>query len=190
MNNDRSDRDGRPDNAPADGTQINEISGTPDYKTGYQMPDRKDHHEEHYTTTPREDRTASADEGKYHAPHVPDPKEVTGAFDHLATRDPAQMDHALQQPEFAGAQTVGDVGVDGTAALGLVAPLATGMGTTASVATAHDRQRAASDPNPGYTPPSEMAPPHLGTRPGDLPPGAPAELEPEVEGTERNRDRL
>ncbi|SMB95400.1 hypothetical protein [Deinococcus hopiensis] len=191
MNSDPSDRDGRPDHAPADGTQINEISGTPDYKTGYQMPDRKDHHEEHYTSTPPEDRVAGADEGKYQAPHVPDPKEVTGQFDHLATRDPARMEQVLQStPEFAGAQTVDGLGMSADTPMDLVAPMAPGMGVMGSMATAQERRQAALDPNPGYTPPSQKSVPHVGEQPGDLPPGAPSELKAEVDDSEDARRSL
>lgn len=190
MTDNRRDRDGRPDNAPADGTQINELTRTPDYKTGFQMPDPKDVHEEHYTTTPAEDRAGSADQGKYVAPEVPNPKEVTGQFDHLATRDPAAMEHFLQNPEFVGAETVAGSNVDATA-LGSGITVAGGLGTeSTSLAQGEAGSRPGADPNPGYTPPSQAAPPHFRDRPGDLPSGTPAETQNEVSGEAGNRDRL
>ncbi|EYB69679.1 hypothetical protein DEIPH_ctg003orf0004 [Deinococcus phoenicis] len=183
-------RDGRPDNAPADGEQINELTRTPDYKTGYQMPDPKDVHEEHYTTTPADDRTGSADEGKYQPVQVQDPKEVTGQFDHLATRDPVAMEHTPQQAEFAGAQTVEGLGINSNAPMDLVAPMAAGMGVTSSMATAQETELAVTDPNRSYTPPSKQGPPHVSEQPGDLLPGTPPEIKAEVAGTEDNDNSL
>jgi hypothetical protein len=192
MSDNRRDRDGRPDNAPADGTQINELTRTPDYKTGFQMPDPKDTHEEHYTTTPAEDRAGSADQGKYVAPQVPNPKEVTGQFDHLATRDPVAMEHAGQAPEFAGAQTVAGMGVQDTT-LGSGITVAGGLGTESTSLAAGEAgvgARPGVDQNPGYVPPSQKEPPHFRDQPGDLPSGAPAELKNEVAGEADNHDRL
>ncbi|WP_019586295.1 hypothetical protein [Deinococcus apachensis] len=192
MSDHRRDRDGRPDNAPADGTQINELTRTPDYKTGFQTPDPKDVHEEHYTTTPAEDRTGSADHGKYQPVEAQDPREVTGQFDRLATRDPAAMEHAPQAPEFAGAETVAGIGVQDTT-LGSGITVAGGLGTESTSLAAGEAGvglRPGVDQNPGYVPPSEKEPPHFRDRPGDLPAGAPAELQNEVAGEAENHDRL
>lgn len=192
MNDSRNDRDGRPDNAPADGTQINELTRTPDYKTGYQMPDPKDVHEEHYTTTPAEDRTGSADQGKYEPVQAQDPREVTGQFDRLATRDPAAMEHAAQTPEFAGAETVAGIGVQDTT-LGSGITVAGGLGTESTSLAAGEAGvglRPGVDQNPGYVPPSEKVTPHVSEQPGDLPPGARPELKNEVSGEADNHDRL
>ncbi|GAA5514722.1 hypothetical protein Dcar01_03482 [Deinococcus carri] len=176
-------RDGKPDRAPADGEQVNELTGTPDYKTGYQMPDPKDVHVEHYTTTPAEDRVGSADQQEYQPVQSQDPKEVTGQFDRLATRDPQQMEQALQgTPEFAGAQTVAGVGVDTAAPMDLVAPVAIGMGVTSSMATAQETEVEVRDPNAGYIPPSKEVTPHVREQPGDLLPGTPPEIKAEVAG--------
>lgn len=174
-------RDGKPDLAPSDGTQVNELTGQPDNRTGYQMPDPKDHHEEHYTTSPAEDRAASADQGKYQPVQPQHPREITGQFDHLATRDPEAMEHALQPPEFAGAQTVSGLGFDNRTIDGLAAA---NLDVTASLATTAARRNEALDPNPNYIPPSEKVVPHVPEQPGDLPPGVPTELKAEVEGTE------
>lgn len=192
MSDSRKDRDGRPDNAPADGTQINELTRTPDYKTGFQMPDPKDVHEEHYTTTPAGDRTGSADEGKYEPVQAQDPREVTGQFDHLATRDPAAMEHAAQVPEFAGAETVAGIGVQDTT-LGSGITVAGGLGTESTSLAAGEAGvglRPGVDQNPGYVPPSEKVTPHVSEQPGDLPPGARPELKNEVSGEAGDHDRL
>ncbi|WP_034386938.1 hypothetical protein [Deinococcus sp. YIM 77859] len=174
-------RDGKPDHAPADGTQVNELTGQPDHRTGYQMPDPKDVHEAHYTTTPLEDRVASADQGKAQPPEPQDPREITGQFDHLATRDPEAMAHAPQEAEFAGAQTVEGLGFDRRTVDGLAVA---NLDVTASLATTAARRNEAIDPNPDYVPPSQKVVPHVPEQPGDLPPGVPAELKAEVEGTE------
>ncbi|MFC4637437.1 hypothetical protein [Deinococcus hohokamensis] len=147
-------------------------------QTGFETPDPKDNHELIYETTPESGKVSSANKLTYEAPEVPDPKEVTGQFDHLATRDPAAMERSLQAAEFAGAQTVASVDPE---VLDLATPVA-GIGVNAGLAPAiADRARAV-DPNPGYTPPSEKTVPHVGERPGDLPQGERAELEHEVRG--------
>ncbi|MEF2279301.1 ankyrin repeat domain-containing protein [Deinococcus sp. YIM 134068] len=179
-----NDRDGRKDggidapDGPPTGEPINELTRQPDHHTGYQTRDPKDTSQPFYTTTPPEDRVSSADEGKYEPVQVPDPKEVTGQFDHLATRDPAAMEHTLQDAEFAGAQTVGP-GLD-PAVLNAVAPGE--LGLTANISASLERQREAIDPNPGYTPPSQKIQPDLGSTPGDLPRGLRPELQEAVRG--------
>lgn len=164
------------------GLPVDELTGRPTDRTGYQRPDPKDDHQQVYTTTPPGDRVGHADHREYQPVQAQDPKEITGQFDHLATRDPAQMDHDLQSPEFAGARTVEGIGVDGTAEVDLAAPMAAGLGVAGSMATAEETVLGDVDRNPGYTPPSEQGPPHVSEQPGDLPPSAPPELKAEVQG--------
>ncbi|GMA17185.1 hypothetical protein E5F05_17975 [Deinococcus metallilatus] len=183
-------RDGKPDRAPADGEQVNELTEQPDYRTGYQMPDPKDDHQRHYTTTPPEDRVGSADHGVYQPVEAQDPKEITGQFDHLATRDPVAMEHAPQRAEFAGAQTVEGLGINTDTPMDLVAPMAVGMAVTSSMATAEETEVELRDPNRNYVPPGKEVVPHVPEEPGDLLPGTPPEIKAEVAGTEDNDDRL
>ncbi|GAA0515073.1 hypothetical protein [Deinococcus depolymerans] len=158
------------------------VTGEQGAKTGFDTPDPKDDHQGAYTTTPAGDRVGSADHGRYEPVAPPSAREVTGAFDHLATRDPQSMEHTPQDAEFAGAQTVAGLGGEH---LDTIVPTA-GVGITASTVTALESRQAAVDPNPGYTPPSEQGPPHVSQRPGDLPEGEPSELEHQVHGdTER-----
>ncbi|GAA5436504.1 hypothetical protein [Deinococcus aquaticus] len=154
------------------------LTGEHGAQTGFDTPDRKDDHQEAYTTTPEGDRVGSADESRYTPVDVPDAREVTGQFDHLATRDVVAMEHAQQDAEFAGAQTVAGLGGEH---LDAIVPSA-GVGITASTVTALETRQAAIDPNPGYTPPSEQGPPRVSQRPGDLPEGEPSELEHQVRG--------
>lgn len=147
-------------------------------QTGFETPDPKDNHENSYETTPESGKVSSANKMTYEAPEVPDPKEVTGQFDHLATRDPATMEQTLQAAEHAGAQTVGSVD---PGLLDLATPVA-GIGVNAGLAPAIAERARAVDPNPGYTPPSEKTVPHVDERPGDLPQGERAEVENEVRG--------
>jgi len=181
-------RDGRPDEERERRTPIpvNELTGQPDPRTGFQTHDPKDVHQDRYTSTPAEDQVASADQGKGVILPFVDPGEVTHQFDHLATRDPAAMEHALEDPEFAGAETVAGLGASG-AEVDRVAPMAGSLAMPASMADAQDRQRAAYDPNPGYTPPSQEVVPHIGEQPGDLPPGTAPELRAEVRGDTDDR---
>ncbi|MDB5044619.1 MAG: putative ankyrin [Deinococcus sp.] len=152
-----------------------------DHRTGFQTPDPKDDHQPFYTTTPADSRVSSADEGKYEPVHMQDPHEITAQFDHLATRDPAQMEHTLQTPEFVGVQSVDGLGGE---LLDTVVPSA-GLGLNNTAMLASQSQRRSADPNPGYTPPSEQGPPHPSERPGDLPQGTRAELQSEVSGDDR-----
>jgi ankyrin repeat protein len=176
-------RDRRPGDLPSGKLPVNELTGQPDTHTGYQTPDPKDNHEEHYATTPAEDRAGSADQGKYEPVQAQDPKAVTGQFDHLATRDPAAMEHALEDPEFAGAQTVAGIGVDNDL-MNSVAPV--GLGISTGRAFVEEHHQSAADRNPGYTPPSEAGPRHVSEQPGDLPPGATEELKNAVRGEGRD----
>ncbi|WP_226991357.1 ankyrin repeat domain-containing protein [Deinococcus gobiensis] len=151
--------------------------------TGFDTPDPKDDAQPRYTTTPAGDGVSSADHMTYESPEVPDPTEVTGQFAHLATRNPEAMEHRLQDPEFAGAETTEGLGGE---ALAGVTPSA-GLGYNASLTTAATVNRGLADPNPGYTPPSESGPPHVSEQPGDLPPGETTELQAEVEGDSKYR---
>ncbi|MBI0446394.1 hypothetical protein [Deinococcus sp. DB0503] len=179
-------RDGQPNLAPADGTQVNERTGQPDDRTGDQMPDPKDNHAPRYTTTPPDDRVGSADHGKYQPIQAQDPQEITGQFDHLATRDPVAMEHTPQPAEFAGAETVAGAGFDPHL---LAAPVGAGVGLVEHRIADGSFQREAIDPNPGYTPPSEEVPPHVPQEPGDLLPGTPPEIKAEVAGNEDDTAR-
>ncbi|MFC4426057.1 hypothetical protein [Deinococcus navajonensis] len=152
-------------------------------QTGFETPDPKDNHESVYGTTPDSSKVSTANKMTYEEPEIPDPKEVTGQFDHLATRDPVAMEQNLQAAEFAGAQTVESVSPE---VLDLATPVA-GIGVNAGLAPAIQDRALAVDPNPGYTPPSEMTVPHVGERPGDLPQGERAELENEVRGNGNGR---
>ncbi|MVN87347.1 hypothetical protein GO986_11265 [Deinococcus sp. HMF7620] len=147
-------------------------------QTGFETPDPKDHAQTVYTTTPADDHVSSADEGKYVPVEVPSAREVTGQFDHLATRDVVAMEHEPQDAEFAGAQTVAGLGGEHLDAL---VP-SSGLGINASTATATEARLSSIDPNPGYTPPSEKGPPHVSQRPGDLPSGETSELQHQVHG--------
>ncbi|ANE44980.1 hypothetical protein SU48_11980 [Deinococcus puniceus] len=167
--------------AGADRAVAHEDGRPADHRTGFQMPDPKDDHQPFYTTTPADSRVSSADHSTYEPVHMQDPHEITAQFDHLATRDPAQMEHTLQAPEFAGAQSVAGLGGE---LLDTVAPSA-GLGMNNTALLAGDSQRLAADPNPGYTPPSEQGPPHVSQRPGDLPQGMTEELQSEVSGDDR-----
>ncbi|WP_245745320.1 ankyrin repeat domain-containing protein [Deinococcus reticulitermitis] len=142
----------------------------------------RDVHQPMYTTTPPEDRVSSSNEGKYEPVEVPDPKEVTGQFDHLATRDPEAMEHRLQTPEFAGAATVGAEGAGSLDA----AVVGYESGLIANESAAASATRLQTDPNRGYAAPSQSGPPHPGEQPGDLPQGAPTELKADVEGDRRS----
>ncbi|GGS30521.1 hypothetical protein [Deinococcus knuensis] len=155
------------------------LTGEHGAQTGFDTPDRKDDHQEAYTTTPAGDRVGSADHVEYTPVELPSAKEVTGQFDHLATRDAETMEHLPQDAEFAGAQTVAGLGGEH---LDTIVPSA-GVGVEASSATAlESRLTSPADQNPGYTPPSEQGPPHVSQRPGDLPEGETSELERQVMG--------
>ena len=137
--------------------------------TGFDTPDPKDTDPSTLnTTTPADDRVGSADEGKYQAVEF-DPAAVTHQFDHLATRDPAAMEHKLQRPEYEGAESTAALGVS-TGLVGAAVP-SEGVGTALSTGVIDQHIQTAIDPNPNYTPPSKMSPPHISeqtaNRPGD-----------------------
>ncbi|WP_295815219.1 hypothetical protein [uncultured Deinococcus sp.] len=155
-----------------------QVTGADGAQTGFQAHDSKDDHQTAYTTTPADDHVGAADHAKYTPVELPSAKVVTGQFDHLATRDVAAMDHALQVPEFEGAETVDGLGGE---LLDEVTPSA-GLGVGASLGAAVREHHRDIDPNPGYTPPSEQGPPRVSQRPGDLPEGETPELQNEVQG--------
>lgn len=161
------------------------LSGPTGAQTGGHAPEPQAVQQGAYATTPPDDRVGAADHGKYTPVELPPAKAVTGQFDHLATRDVAAMEHSLQEPEFAGAQTVAPLGGEGTA-LGDVMPSG-GMGTGISPAEAVRSHLADANPNPGYTSPSTQGPPHVSQRPADLPAGETSELQSEVQGIGTDR---
>lgn len=143
-----------------------------------------DVHQASYTTTPQESRVSSSNEGLGSAvsPAMPDPKEVTGQFDHLATRDPEAMEHRLQTPEFAGAQTTAGLLPGTGVAEAIVDHNNMSVLTTGSSAIdAGVLNPAGTDLNPGYHAPAVSGPPHVHEQPGDLPTGATTELKAELE---------
>ncbi len=162
-----------------------ETTGETGAKTGFDTPDPKDDHQVVYTTTPPEDRVGSSDHGLGAPPQAPPSHDVTSQFDKLATRDVSAMEHAPEDAEFAGAQTVAGLGGEN---LDEVVPAA-GLGVSPGLATSVEPRMRDADPNPGYTPPSEEVPPHVSERPGDLPPGEPAELENQIRDGDGDRRR-
>jgi len=163
-----------------------ETDGRSGAVTGFDTPDPKDNHAVVYTTTPGDDRVGSSDQMQGAPPQASESgRDVTGKYDHLATRDVRAMEHTLESPEFAGAETVAGLGGE---ALDEVVPTA-GLGVHPAAALAPyplDNP----DQNPGYTPPSEKVVPHVREQPGDLPPGEPTELQSEIGGTDLgDRDR-
>lgn len=144
----------------------------------------RDVHQATYTTTPLDSRVSSSDEGLGAAvsPEMPDPREVTEPFDHLATRDPEAMEQRLQTPEFAGAETTAalDTGALGTLVGANDVALMTTADAVAGTAVGHAAGLNA-DPNAGYTAPALSGPPHVSEQPGDLPPGETEELKSQIE---------
>lgn len=159
------------------------VTGEHGAQTGFDTPDRKDDHQGAYTTTPAADRVGSADHGSYTPADVHSAKEVTGQFDHLATRDVVAMEHTPQDAEFAGAQTVAGLGGEH---LDRLVP-SSGLGMPAASVVAIEERQEAIDPNPRYTPPSEQSPPHVSQRPGDLPEGETPEVQSQVHGDAEHR---
>ena len=95
---------------------------------------------------------------------------------HLITRDPEQMEQQLESAEYAGAAPQPTLG---TGEAALLQPSA-GLGVSAAAGALREV-----NPNPGYTPPSQMSAPHPQEGAADLPAGAPAEAELERELGER-----
>ncbi|OLV18774.1 hypothetical protein [Deinococcus marmoris] len=158
-----------------------ETDGQTGAVTGFSTPDPKDHHTVVYTTTPGDDRVGSADHGENAPPEMESAHEITGKYDHLATRDVEAMEHDPEAPEFAGAQTVAGLGGD---ALGEVIPTG-GLGINPAAVLDRGPVVGRADQNPGYTPPSEKTVPHVREQPGDLLPGQSEELEDEISGNTR-----
>ncbi|PNY81068.1 hypothetical protein [Deinococcus koreensis] len=156
------------------------LSGPTGAQTGGNAPEPQAVQQGAYATTPADDRVGAADHGKYEPVEVPPAKAVTGQFDHLATRDVSAMEHSLQTPEFAGAETVAPLGGEGTALDGVMPSGGLGLGVSPAEAVRH--HLADANLNPGYTPPSLQGPPHVSQRPADLPEGETAELQSEVQG--------
>ncbi len=95
----------------------------------------------------------------------------------LITRDPQAMEHALEDAEYAGADPVDglDSGLTGL-----------GVGNVgAGLLGAVPLDPAASNLNPGYTPPSQQVSPHPREGAADLPEGAPADAELDRDGLGR-----
>lgn len=88
----------------------------------------------------------------------------------LITRDPEVMEHALEDAEYAGADPA--QGLDS----GLV-EVRVGNAGAGPMGTVSPGPAAASNLNPGYTPPSQQVSPHPREGAADLPEGAPAEAE-------------
>lgn len=92
----------------------------------------------------------------------------------LITRDPEEMEHTLEDADYAGADPSPGTELDGIDAnLGGAPGLnATGLADPARSA----------DLNPGYTPPGQTVPPHVSQGRADLEPGSP--LDDDLEGRE------
>lgn len=97
-------------------------------------------------------------------------------LDKLITRDPATMEHALEDAEYAGSDTL--EGLDS----GLIEVRAGNLGGVTAIP---NNPAAEADQNPGYTPPSKMVAPHPHEGAADLPEGAPAEDELDRGGLQR-----
>lgn len=95
----------------------------------------------------------------------------------LITRDPQAMEHALEDAEYAGSDPV--EGLDS----GLIEVRVGNAG--AGLMGAVPLNPAASNLNPGYTPPSQKVPPHPHEGAADLPKGSPAEAELDRDGIDR-----
>ena len=144
----------------------------------------RDVHQATYTTTPLDSRVSSSNEGLGGAVglDMPDPKEVTGQFDHLATRDPEAMENRLQTPEYQGAQTTAavDTGVLDSLVGGNDLGLTGSAGALGGMAAGTTPGALNPDPNSGYTAPALSGPPHVSEQPGDLPPGETEELKNQI----------
>lgn len=137
------------------------IIGSTGAVTGFDTPDPKDPDPEiTYTSTPADDRVGSADASTYQPVHIPDAKEITGPFDHLATRDVTAMEHEPQAPEYEGAASTAGLGLS-TTMLDSVVPGDGLASASMGVRMIDQHIQNAVDPNPHYTPPSQMTPPHV-----------------------------
>ncbi|WP_291427088.1 hypothetical protein [Deinococcus sp.] len=144
-----------------------ELIGRTGAVTGVQTPDPKEGDPSTiYLTTPPENRVGGRNQSTYQPVKVPDPQEVTGQFDQLATRDPQAMEQRLQTPEYAGSEGSGVVG--GPSVLDAVVPSA-GLGVSGGAGLVGGPLLGNADQNPGYTPPSKMAPPHISEAPAARP---------------------
>lgn len=137
----------------------NKLIGQTGAETGFETPDPKDAHQGQYTTTPANSQVSTSDQMEYAGTQIPDPKAVTGQFDHLATRDPEAMEHQGQIPERIGAQAQGGVSSPDAALLNAAVSMS-GIDLNASTLVAREQRAEAADPNPGYTPPSQRGPAH------------------------------
>ncbi|WP_407539614.1 hypothetical protein Q0M94_15760 [Deinococcus radiomollis] len=101
---------------------------------------------------------------------------MSDPIDKLVTRDPQAMQHTLEDAEYAGSDVV--EGLDS----GLIEVRA---GNASGMQAVPLDPVAASNPNPGYTPPGHQVAPHSREGTADLPEGAPAEAELEQGGQNR-----
>ena len=95
----------------------------------------------------------------------------------LITRDPQAMEHTLEDAEYAGADPTD--GLDS----GLIEVRVGNAGAGLMGAVPLD-PAAASNLNPGYTPPSQQVSPHPKEGAADLPEGAPVEAELDRDGVD------
>ncbi len=96
----------------------------------------------------------------------------------LITRDPQAMEHTLEDAEYAGSDPT--EGLDSGLTEVRVGNVGAGL-----MGTVPEGPAAASNLNPGYTPPGQQVPPHPREGAADLPEGAPAEAELDRDGLGR-----
>ncbi|ADV67894.1 hypothetical protein [Deinococcus maricopensis] len=139
----------------------------------YDAPqDPKDDAQRHYTTTPAKDENGARDEtgpGEP-MPQDPDPQETLArsfkGTDHPAvTRDPYAAERHLQDPDYAGSETVSGISTDTLDAL----QPGVNLGFNPVAVTQASPVLGAVDQNPAYVPPSERGPAHVGEQREDLP---------------------
>ncbi|MFC4452847.1 hypothetical protein [Deinococcus sonorensis] len=90
----------------------------------------------------------------------------------LATRDPNAMAQQPKDADYAGAEPDEQLGTGESDLLVAGAGMSVNSPAGAMVTREQDR-----DPNPGYTPPSKMVPPHPTDGAADLQEGSPLESE-------------
>jgi hypothetical protein len=139
--------------------------------------DPKDNHEEQYTTAPERDRAATQDKGVGGIQELQDHQSGEGAqtfkgMNSLVTRDPDAFEHAPQEAAYAGAAATPS---DLSASPEVLAQLSLGGGLGNTSAVPDSSLARDIDPNPAYTPPSEMSSPHPREGAADLGAGAPGE---------------